>query len=94
MAARTIVKDPSAKLDYGRNWTRWLAKVEDELDESEWIITPPDEVEVSDPANNETITKVTLAGGVDGKSYKVTNQVTTVGGRTDRRTFTLEVRKR
>lgn len=85
-----FAKDPEAVLDYAVDWSRWLAG--DEIVTSEWTV-PSGLTKVSD---SKTTTKATvwLSGGTVGQSYTVTNRITTTGGRTEERSFTIRVEER
>ena len=86
----TFTKDPNAVLDYSVDWTKWLAG--DEIVTSDWTV-PSGLTKVSD---TKTTTKTTawLSGGAAAQSYTVTNRITTTGGRTEDRSFTLKVEER
>ena len=86
----TFTKDPNAVLDYSIDWAKWLAG--DEIATSDWTV-PAGLTKVSD---TKTTTKTTawLSGGAAAQSYTVTNRITTTGGRTEDRSFTLKVEER
>ena len=86
----TFTKDPNAVLDYGIDWTRWLAG--DQIATSEWIIPTG----LTKMADSKTATSATvwLSGGSVGQSYTVTNRITTAAGRTEDRSFTIRVEER
>jgi hypothetical protein len=86
----TFVKDPNAVLDYAVDWSRWLAG--DEIATSDWTV-PSGLTKLS---HSKTTTKATvwLSGGTAGQSYTVTNRITTTGGRTEERSFTIRVEER
>lgn len=86
----TFKKDPNAVLDYSIDWTRWLAG--DQIATSQWQV-PVGLTMITDTATT-TKTTVWLSGGVAGQSYTVTNRITTTGGRTEDRSFTLSVEER
>lgn len=92
MPPYSVSKDPHAVLDYGWDWTPWLAEDGDTLDASEWIV--PAGLTVESSSHTTTHTTVWLSGGTAGQSYVITNRVTTVGGRTDDRSFTLRCMER
>lgn len=82
-------QDADATLDYGADWTAWLAANET-ITTSDWIIDPTDLVKgATDQAAGKTT--VWLSGGSPGKIYTVTNRVTTSGGRTDDLTFEMRI---
>ena len=86
----TFLKDPHAVLDYTIDWTRWLAG--DTIATSEWLVP----AELTLTAHTKTIasTTVWLSGGTAGESYSVTNRISTDGGRTEDRSFTVRVEER
>jgi hypothetical protein len=86
----TFAKDPNAVLDYSIDWTRWLAG--DQVATSEWLV-PTGLTKVAD-SKASALATVWLSGGTAGQSYTVTNRVTTTGGRTEDRSFTIRVEER
>ena len=86
----TFAKDPHAVLDYSVDWTRWLAG--DEIATSEWIVGAG--ITKASETNSPTKATVWLSGGEAGQSYSVTNRITTTGGRTEDRSFTIRVEER
>lgn len=86
----TFPKDPNAVLDYTIDWTRWLAA--DQIAASEWLV-PAGLTKVGDSKTVSSAT-VWLSGGTAGQSYTVTNRITTTGGRTEDRSFTIRVEER
>ena len=87
----TFIKDPDAVLDYSVDWSKWLAG--DQIETSTWFVSDP-ALQSADDSNTTTRTMAWLAGGVAGQSYTVTNRITTSGGRTDDRSFTIQVQDR
>lgn len=87
----TFTKAPHAVLDYSIDWSKWLAG--DQVETSEWSVSDPS-LEATNEANTTTQATVWLSGGTAGQSYTVTNQITTAGGRTDERSFTVQVQNR
>ena len=87
----TFIKDPDAVLDYSIEWSKWLAG--DQIQTSAWSVSDP-AIEAADDSNTATRTTVWLSGGVAGQSYTVTNRITTSGGRTDDRSFVVQVEDR
>lgn len=86
----TFTKDPNAVLDYTIDWTRWLSG--DQIATSEWLVaTGLTKVADSKTASSAT---VWLSGGPAGQSYTVTSRITTTGGRTEDRSFTIRVEER
>lgn len=85
-----FIKDPAAVLDYEMNWSTWLAG---DVIESAVFSTTTGLQKVSETFTNTTA-RVWIGGGTEGTRYDVTCQVTTTGGRTDRRTFRISVKAR
>jgi hypothetical protein len=79
-------------LDYAVDWREWLAPDGDTITDSAWTAEPGITIE-QDPAPTATggVVTVWLSGGVTGRSYLVTNRITTALGRVDERSFTLGV---
>lgn len=88
----SCVKDPSAVLDYGLDWTTWLAG--DTINTSTWTVSAgiTKTSESVDPTNKATT--IWLSGGTAGVEYDIVNRIVTVGGRTDERTIRVIVRER
>lgn len=86
----SYIKDPAATLDYGLDWSAWLEG--DTIATSTWTI--PAGLTTADDSNDTTTTTVWLGGGIAGTTYRVTNQITTAGGRTDERTIRITVSDR
>jgi hypothetical protein len=86
----TFLKDPHAVLDYTIDWTRWLGG--DTIATSEWLVP----AELTLAAHTKTISSTTiwLSSGTAGESYTVTNRISTDGGRTEDRSFTVRVEER
>ena len=87
----TFIKDPDAVLDYSVDWSKWLAG--DQIQTSAWSVSDPT-LEAADDANTGTRTTVWLSGGTVNQSYTVTNRITTSEGRTDDRSFVIQVQDR
>ncbi len=86
----TFTKDPDAVLDYAIDWSLWLAG--DEIATSDWSV-PVGLTKVTD-TKTAVKTTVWLSGGQAGQSYTVTNRITTTGGRTEDRSFTIKCAER
>jgi hypothetical protein len=86
----TFTKDPDAILDYAVDWSRWLAG--DAIAASTWFV--PTGLTKATESNTATKATVWLSGGVAGQTYTVTNRITTTGGRTEDRSFTIRVEER
>ena len=86
----TFVKDPDATLDYTLDWSDYLGG--DEIATSAWVV-PEGLTKVSE-SSTTTLATVWLSGGAAFTTYRVTNRVTTVGGREDDRSVLIQVRER
>jgi hypothetical protein len=87
----TFLKDPDAVLDYSIEWSKWL--VGDQIQTSTWTVSDA-AIEAASDSNTTTRATVWLSGGIAGQAYTVTNRITTSGGRTDERSFTIQVQER
>lgn len=76
-------KDPNANLDYTIDWRKWLG--DDTILTSIWVL--PVGISQAGLLMSSTTTTIWVAGGTAGTSYSVYNQITTVGGRVDKRTI-------
>jgi len=81
--------DPNAVLDYVVDWTAWLTT--DTITASTWTVGTG--ITQTTPAPSFTTTKATiwLTGGTEGTTYRITNHITTAGGRQNERSFTVQV---
>jgi len=86
-----FLKDPDATLDFGFDWSDWLARGET-ITASEWVVD--DGITEESDENTTTVTKVWLSGGTVGETYEATNRVTTSAGRIDDRTLSVRIRER
>jgi len=85
-----FVKDPASTLDYNMDWTLWLDG--DDITISTWVIDSP-LVSMSESETTK-ITTIFVAGGVDGETYTLTNNINTISGRVDERSIILRVANR
>lgn len=86
--------DPQAVLDYSFDWSAWLAG-QDTISASSWSVDGSDAALVIDSTDFTVLsTTVWLSGGTVNRTYKVTNHITTVGGREDDRTLLIKVKQR
>ena len=84
---RYITHAPGATLDYGVDWSAWLAAGET-IQASTW--TAEQGITLSrQQVLNGKVAVAFAAGGIAKRSYVLTNTVTTTDGRTDSRTITL-----
>lgn len=80
------IKDPIAILDYEVDWSKWLSG--DIIIASEW--TAPGLI-IQATSFSDSAAVVWLSGGDANQRYKVTNQITTSGGRVNEISFWLPV---
>ena len=87
--------DPQEVLDYGIDWTGFLAEVQpaDSITLSSWSITPAGPVLFSDSVTGD-VSRVFVAGASNGTLYQLTNRITTSQGRTAERSITLRCENR
>jgi hypothetical protein len=86
-----FVKDPDAALDYTVDWKLWLVP-RDTISSVAWTVGAG----LTNAAAAKTTTSATiwLTGGTAGTSYDVTCEIVTTQGRTDDRTFRVNVEDR
>ncbi len=87
------LKDPAASLDYVIDWGAGYLGLE-RIATSSWSVEPCGGLTIVSSSANETQTAVTLAGGVPGTVYRVTNHVILTDAREDERSITLRVEQR
>lgn len=84
-----IPKSPFAELDYGEDWSAWLAG--ETLATSLWIV--PAGITNDDDSFTSTTAFIRLSGGTVGQEYVLVNQITTApSGQADERILVIEVR--
>lgn len=88
---QTIRKDPDAKLDFGFDWSSWLATGET-ITASAWTV--PTGITEESKSFSSTATLIWLSGGTAGASYTLQNQITTSASRIDERSFVVMVAER
>ena len=90
-----FVKDPAAAVDYAIDWSAGYLTGQ-AIEASTWAVLPGGadavRIEASAIAGDETV--ATIAGGVVGAVYRVTNSVAFSDARHDERTLTLRVENR
>jgi hypothetical protein len=88
------LKDPAARVDYAIDWTPYLDG--QSILASVWAVAPdePDGVAVAEAGFAAARTVARLEGGILGRSYRVSNQVTLSDGSVDERSITLRVEER
>jgi len=78
-------KTPTAILDFGRSYIKWLNG--DTIQSSTWAV-PAGITQVS-VSNDTTSTVIFVSGGTLHRTYRLANTITTVGGRSE--TFSIDV---
>lgn len=98
LSAREIVqlpapKGPDDRLRYGMDWGPFLTPLSDTIVTADWDAGG---LTAENPAieAGAVSTSVWLSGGSEGVLYTVSNTVTTVGGRTVKRSFKVRVEAR
>lgn len=89
------LKDPGARIDYTVDWAAgYLAG--DTIAASAWIVAPEEAggIAVDGTTSEAARASATLAGGVPGHVYRVTNRVTLASGRIEERTLSIRVDER
>ena len=82
-------KDPDATLDYQFNWASELQ--EDLIDTSTFLL-PDGMTEVSSSNTDQTAT-IFVSGGTPCRVYRITNRITTLGGRSMDQTIYIKIRE-
>lgn len=86
-----IEKSIGSTVDYSHDWSQWLSTPDtDRIISSTWSINKSGLTQTTS-IYTDTLATVFLSGGVVGDSYRVTNTITTAGGRTETRTFLVKV---
>lgn len=83
-------KDPDAVLDYDRDWSTYLEEGET-ITSSTWTV-PDGLTEEPGGTHSDTVAKVWISGGTVGKSYVITNEITTSEGRIDDRSIKIKIK--
>lgn len=78
-----------AVLDYQCDWEFWLTPG-DSLASSSWTVSSTD-ITASNESFTVTAATVWLSGGVLGRTYEITNHITTRGGDQEDKTFVLQI---
>lgn len=90
-----MVKDPDTRVDFEIDWA--LAYPDGQaVVASAWIVTPEEDagLTVAASAHDLMQTTATLAGGVAGHVYRLTNRATLSDGQIDERSATVRVEER
>lgn len=88
------VKSTAGVLNYTIDWTTWLDG--DTIATSTWAIDNNDAGSLVIDSESETTAAATatISGGTKGKTYEITNTITTAAGLTDTRTMALHINTR
>ena len=89
-AGKAILKKPDDIKDYLLDWSDELSPDSDEIDTS--VFTVPSGITKNSDSDTPSTATVWLSGGSDGEDYLIENKITTTGGRTITRCFTVQVR--
>jgi hypothetical protein len=84
----TPPKDPDAVLDYGWDWSEWLAVGETITSRTVTVTTG---ITKDSDSASPTAVVAWLSGGTDGEYYEATCHIVTSEGREDDRTLTIPV---
>jgi len=90
-----FLKDPGATVDWMVDWAAGYLD-QQTLADSQWLVAPDEEggVCITSQLVTEGRSAATMAGGIAGHVYRVTNRITTNDGRTDERSLTISVEQR
>ena len=88
---QTFRKDPDSVLDYGIDWSTWLASGET-ISTSTWTV--PAGITKDSDSKGDTSTLMWLSGGTAGETYSLANKITTTDGRTCERSIRIIVEQR
>lgn len=90
-----VVKDPDARIDYIFDWGAAYPDGQAVV-ASDWTVAPVDAggVAIVAAAHDLVRATATLAGGVAGRVYRVTNRVTMSDGQIDERSMSVRVEER
>jgi len=81
-----FLKDPDAVLDYGFDWSDWLADGET-ISTSTWTVETG--ITKDSDSKSDTATIIWLSGGTVETTYMITNKIITSASRTDERSFQI-----
>ena len=90
-----MVKDPGARIDFEFDWHTAYPDGQAVI-ASDWTVVPDEDGGVVVPASAHDLLQATatLAGGVAGHVYRITNRVTMSDGQIDERSVTMRVEER
>lgn len=81
------LKTPGSVVDFAVDWSAWLTAGES-IESSAWTCEPT--LPLTNPGQAGAVAVVFVGGGVEGETYRLTNAITTNGGRQDSRTIVLK----
>ena len=84
-------KDPDSVLDYGVDWSDWLASGET-ISTSTWTV--PNGITEDSDSKGDNSTLIWLSGGTAGTTYTLANKIVTSDSRTVERTIEIIVEQR
>lgn len=91
MTNKVFYKTPTETMDYDVSFEQWLDDG-DTIDTASAAVTNTGgDVTIDSTVFDDDTAKVWLSGGTAGTSSEITVTVTTTGGRTKQRCFTLEI---
>jgi len=90
-----MVKDPGTRIDFEFDWSAAYPDGQ-AVTESDWVVVPdePEGLSVDAAAFDLTRSTVTLAGGIAGHVYRVSNRVVLSDGQIDERSMTVRAEER
>lgn len=87
-----FLKDPGSVIEYAVDWDAgYLAGRS--ISQSTWSVLPAG-LTLTDPRQAGGRTAITVAGGVAGAVYRISNRVTLADGSSDERTLVVRVEER
>lgn len=86
----TTSKDPSARLDYVFDWSKWLSQVSDTIATATVTV---DGATLESYLSLPTNVTAWVSGGTVGTSATVRCQINTTGGRIDERSIILNIKQ-
>lgn len=89
----SFIKAPAELLDYGWDWTPWLAEVDDTISAAT-VSVPEGLTAVGSPIVDDAVVTQRVTGGAVGATCKLVFQITTVGGLIGQRSISLTIEER
>jgi hypothetical protein len=85
---QVFYKDPAEYLDYKFDWSAWLSSGDTIADKT---VTVSDGIDVDTVTNTTTSVTFWLSGGTAARTYDITVNIVTAGGRIGERSAFLKV---